>query len=360
MDYCEILQRNPYSMEKQEKERYLTEYLADLTRYHYANCEAYRKIIDALDFDVAQINTYYQIPFLPVRLFKEYDLKSIRQEEVKKTMTSSGTSGQKVSKIYLDKETSANQTKILTKIVSSYLGKQRLPMLILDTSALLKDRSTFSARGAGILGFSIFAKEKLYAFQEQMELDSEGLTKFLEIHKGEDIFLFGFTFMIWQHFYQELKRTGYHPDLSRGILIHGGGWKKLTSAAVSSEQFKKELASVCGLKRIYEYYGMVEQTGTIYMECEQGHLHTPIFSDIIIRRAKDFSVAEIGEEGLIEVVSILPKSYPGHTLLTEDCGVILGEDDCPCGRKGKYFKVKGRIQHAEIRGCSDTYAAKFS
>ena len=51
----------------------------------------------------------------------------------------------------------------------------------------------------------------------------------------------------------------------------------------------------------------------------------------------------------------LPRSYPGHSLLTEDLGVLLGEDDCPCGRKGKYFKVTGRVPRAEVRGCSDTY-----
>ena len=45
----------------------------------------------------------------------------------------------------------------------------------------------------------------------------------------------------------------------------------------------------------------------------------------------------------------------GHSLLTEDLGVLLGEDDCPCGRKGKYFKVTGRVPRAEVRGCSDTY-----
>lgn len=56
---------------------------------------------------------------------------------------------------------------------------------------------------------------------------------------------------------------------------------------------------------------------------------------------------------------MLPHSYPGHSLLTEDEGIILGEDDCPCGRKGKYFKLTGRIKQAELRGCSDTYAAKF-
>jgi hypothetical protein len=56
---------------------------------------------------------------------------------------------------------------------------------------------------------------------------------------------------------------------------------------------------------------------------------------------------------------MLPESYPGHSLLTEDEGVILGEDDCPCGRKGKYFKVMGRLKNAEIRGCGDTYAVRF-
>ena len=94
------------------------------------------------------------------------------------------------------------------------------------------------------------------------------------------------------------------------------------------------------------------------MECERGHLHASIFSAVITRRAINFKPCEIGETGIIQVVSMLPESYPGHSLLTEDEGVILGEDDCPCGRKGKYFKVAGRLKNAEIRGCSDTYAEK--
>ena len=95
------------------------------------------------------------------------------------------------------------------------------------------------------------------------------------------------------------------------------------------------------------------------MECECGHLHASIFSDVITRRAVDFSPCDIGEEGIIQVVSTILESYPGHSLLTEDEGVILGEDDCPCGRSGKYFRITGRLKNAELRGCSDTYAEKF-
>lgn len=347
-----------YSLSKAEKRAFLTKHLADLTRQHYENCAEYKKILDAVSFDANGISDYRQIPFLPVRLFKEYELKSVPTESVVKTLTSSGTTGQKVSKIFLDKTTSATQSKVLTKIVSSFLGKQRVPMLILDTSAVIKNRAMFSARGAGILGFSMFGTDRLYALDDEMNLNIDAIKGFLEKHQGETIFLFGFTFMIWLHFYKELKRLGVRFDLSKGVLIHGGGWKKLVNEAVSPEMFKSALHDVCGISHVYDYYGMVEQTGSIYVECECGHLHTSIFSDIICRRPKDFSECDFGEEGLIEVVSVLPESYPGHVLLTEDVGVVLGEDDCPCDRKGKYFKINGRIAKAEIRGCSDTYAAE--
>ena len=135
--------------------------------------------------------------------------------------------------------------------------------------------------------------------------------------------------------------------------------EKLASEAVSAKEFHNRLQEVCGLDDIHDYYGMVEQTGCIYMQCEYGHLHASVFSDVITRRALDFSKCDIGEKGIIQVVSTIPESYPGHSLLTEDEGVILGEDDCPCGRKGKYFKIFGRIKNAELRGCSDTYAREF-
>ena len=361
MDINGILETEPYSLAREDKRRLLDARLHELTRWHYSKCEPYRRILDALDVDINRLPSYEELPFLPVRIFKEYEMCSCGKDEVVKTLTSSGTTGQQVSRIFLDRETSSLQTKCLTRIVSSFLGTKRVPMLILDSSAVIKNRSMFSARGAGILGFSMFGSRRCYALNEDMELDVDGMRTFLEAHMDETLFMFGFTFMIWQHFYKKLLECGYRPDLSRGILIHGGGWKKLVTEKVSPEAYKSALHEVCGImpENVHDYYGMVEQTGTIYMECECGHLHTSCFSDVLVRRPKDFTLADMGEKGLIEVVSVLPQSYPGHILLTEDEGVILGEDDCPCGRKGKYFKIEGRIKNAEIRGCSDTYAAKF-
>lgn len=360
LSYDEILSISPFSLDKNEKEKLLANYLHRLSMKHINSCESYKRMMKAVNFNPDSISSYYNIPFLPVSLFKEFDLLSVDKSEVFKVMTSSGTTGQAVSKIYLDKITASNQQKTLVRIVSDFIGPDRLPMLIIDCPSVIKNRAMFSARGAGILGFSIFGVDKTYALNDNMEIDMDTVKVFLEKHSGQRILLFGFTFMVWQHFFKELLKLDYMIDLSNGILIHGGGWKKLISEAVTKEEFKARLNDVCGIRDVHDYYGMVEQTGCIYMECEYGHLHASIFSDIITRRHIDFKPCDIGETGIIQVASMLPESYPGHMLLTEDEGVVLGEDDCHCGRRGKYFKVTGRLKNAEIRGCSDTYATKFS
>lgn len=355
----DFLTLSPYELSSDKKTEFLSDILGKLTKKHYENCTAYHRMLDAINFDPYVPCNYENIPFLPVSLFKKLELKSVSKEEVFKTLTSSGTTGQSVSRIYLDRDTASIQQKILVKIVESFTGAARCPMLIIDCPSVVKDRTMFSARGAGILGFSIFGSDKTYALNDDMELDVDLVKTFLDKHRGKRILIFGFTFMIWQHFLKEIEQTGIEVDLSNAIMIHGGGWKKLTSEQVSPSEFKQRLKDACGLSEVHDYYGMVEQTGTIYMECECGHLHSSVFSDIIIRRHTDFSICNYGEKGIIQVVSALASSYPGHSLLTEDEGLILGEDDCSCGRKGKYFKVIGRLKNAEIRGCSDTYAAKF-
>ncbi|NQU86496.1 MAG: acyl-protein synthetase [Mariniphaga sp.] len=349
----------PYSLNKKDKSEFLSNYLGELTQFHYQHCRQYKNMMDGFGFDVELIHGYAELPFLPVRLFKMFDLFSTPMDDIVKTITSSGTSGQAVSKIFLDKETSLNQSKALTKIVSTYLGSKRTPMIIIDSATVLKNRNLFSARGAGILGFSIFGTKRLYALDENMGLNTEAVVDFIHQYQDTRIFLFGFTYMVYQHFVKEIKNRNIKVDLSNAVLIHGGGWKKLVDESVTSEEFRKILYQACGINFIHDYYGMVEQTGSIYMECEHGYMHAPVFSDVIIRRPHDFSIATIGEQGIIQTLSVLPKSYPGHSLLTEDEGVLMGEDDCPCGRFGKYFKILGRIKNAEIRGCSDTYAEQY-
>ena len=81
----------------------------------------------------------------------------------------------------------------------------------------------------------------------------------------------------------------------------------MVAESVSTAQFKQCLNDVCGIKveNVHDSYGMVEQTGTIYIECECGHLHASNFSDVIIRNPKDFSVAKNGETSFRDAESVL-------------------------------------------------------
>ncbi|MBO6558591.1 MAG: hypothetical protein JJ957_18980 [Pseudomonadales bacterium] len=345
-----------FSLSAEEKRRRFTTIMQVRNQHHFDHCAEYRSIWTALGMEPASCNTLEDMPFLPTSLFKQYDLKSVPDEAVVKTMTSSGTSGQAVSRIFLDKEAARLQSKTLTKIMSDFLGTGRRPMLVLDSQSVVRAGGALSARGAGVLGFSILGKRPVYALDDQMQLDLDVVTEFLETHQGKPLLLFGFTYIVWQHFYQALKEKGVKLEMPGSVLMHGGGWKKMQDLKIDNDTYKKELRDVCGIEQVFNYYGMIEQTGSIYVECEHGRLHCSNFSDVIIRRP-DFSVCEPGEPGLIQTLSLLPESYSGHNLMTEDMGELLGEDDCPCGRSGKTFAVHGRAFAAEIRGCSDTFAA---
>lgn len=350
---------DPYELDKAEKDKKLTEELLELTSFHRKNCKEYNNFLDAIGYEKDNVRSVYDIPFYPVRMFKEYDLLSISKERVFKTMTSSGTTGQAVSKIYLDKETAMVQQRVMVKILSSYWGKKRLPMLVIDTPEVVKNRAMFTARGAAIIGLNVVSRDTVFVLKDDMSLDFKKLEEFLCKYEGQRFIIFGFTFLVWQHFYQEILKANKKYDLSEAFLMTGGGWKRLETESISREEFKLRFRELCGLQHFLDHYGMVEQTGCIYAECEYGHLHASIYSDVITRRYQDFSPCDVGEKGIIQVVSILPHSYPGHSLLTEDEGIILGEDDCPCGRKGKYIQIIGRMKSAELRGCSDTYADKY-
>ncbi len=356
MNIDELLELDCYGIGRKQKQDLLLAQLNRLTMHHRQACPAYERILAAHGIGPEPVTKLEDFYPLPVRLFKEYSLQSCAPDTVIKTMTSSGTTSQRVSRIYLDRLTAGYQSRALVKIIQNYLGKQRLPMLIVDTAAVVKNRSLFSARGAGILGFSTFGRDHTYLLAENMEIDFAVLDDFLEKYSDTGFLIFGFTFMVWQYLYKPLQAAGRRVNLSNGLLIHSGGWKKLAEQAVDTAAYNQALYDQTGLLKVYNYYGMVEQTGSIFMACDEGHLHAPTAADIIIRDPFSMGPLPVGREGVIQVLSVLPHSYPGHSLLTEDIGVLLGEDSCPCGKKGKYFTVKGRMAQAEIRGCSDAHA----
>ena len=353
MDLDSLLAADPYSLSQSEKEVLLCQHLSRLSLHHKEFCLPYQKIIDLVHPQFSGAESLVDIPYLPVGLFKRHELLSIPRQDVFQVLTSSGTTGQVPSKIFLDSQTARRQTLALASIMKTVLGKNRLPMIILDAKDVVSRRSQLSARATAIMGMMNFGRDHFFAFDENMQLDVKGLTEYLQKYQSQNIFLYGLTSLVWHYFYHETKTLAL--DLSKGVLVHSGGWKRLLEEAVSPEVFKDSLRQTTGLASVYNFYGMIEQVGSIYLEDDDGLFCAPSFADIIVRNPQTWKECPVGESGVIQVLSALPHSYPGHSILTEDLGVVH-DVDAPGKRPGKRFSILGRLPKSELRGCSDVLA----
>lgn len=354
-----LIAEKQYRYTDAEKEALLLPIMVSQLKNHYKNNLYIRSWLDKLQIDIDQIRSLEEIPLLPTQMFKFFDLQT-SPDKLQRVLFSSSTTSQTPSKIPINSVTARRQTKAMVSIIKNHFSGKRRPFLVIDSPANNKESSGITARGAAIRGFSILAKELVYAFDDQngrMVLNRERVHEFLQKYREEPIFALGFTFVIWSEFLAVFKKSGESFHCPNLTLVHGGGWKKLQAQSVSKDEFSESLALFFGnhKQNIHDYYGMVEQTGVVFIDCKAGYKHAPNFADVKIRNFYSLKENRLAEPGYIEVMSILPDSYPGMSILTEDVGEVIGVDDCPCGRKGKYFVFRSRVLKSEPRGCGDTF-----
>lgn len=324
-----------------DREARLVKALVEMTAMHCRACPPYARIVGATNPDWERAASLAELPFLPVALFKSHRLASIPDDAVTSVLTSSGTTGRPASRILVDARTAERQALALAHIVGGVVGPKRLPMLVIDTRSVAADSGNLSARGAGVMGLMRFGRHHCFALNDDLTPDIGAIRAFVDRFGGEPFLIFGFTFVVWQYFHLALADRF---DLSNGILLHSGGWKRMEENAVDNRTFRRALADRFGLSAIRNFYGMVEQLGGIFMEGEDGRLHPPPFGAALVRDVETFQPAAPGQVGLIQVFSLVPYAYPGHSLLTEDIGVMTGNGG---------LSVLGRAPAAELRGCSD-------
>ncbi len=351
-----------YDLSQAAKDRRLLPIMQGLATDMMARCGPYDRFIRRLGTEPSQWQSLVEVPPLPVAMFKHHQLRAVPEQLVVRELHSSSTTSGKPSRIYLDKTTAFRQSKALTAVLKEHLGRTRRPYLVLDTESAAAAGDSLVARGAAIRGIGLFASETVYGFEAQssgLVAQFDAIDRFFAEHRAEQVLLFGFTYMIWQHFVRPALADGRSFSAAQAIVLHSGGWKKLTDQQVGKQEFSERVAEVigCPQESVIDFYGMVEQVGTVFVDCAAGNKHAPAFADVILRRPGDLQPVSPGQVGIIEVLSVLPTSYPALVLLTEDQGRLLGHDDCPCGRKGRYFRFVSRVERAPIRGCGDVFAA---
>lgn len=362
----ELLKKEPYKLKSLEKEALFLNSMKESFQHHYDNCQYFKKYIDFQKFNLASVKKIDGFPYLPVSIFKELKLITGPEDNIKTSILSSATTSNKPSQVFLDDISIKRQQIALRNIISEYLGRERLVFIIWDAKATAqKDYQYTSSRASAIRGFAQFAKSMNFILNSNLKFDPHLLSQAIELIKPEDKICFlGFTWLIYKT-YLSIKENSERFLLIRkeiqklgndNRLLHLGGWKKLKDMTIEKSKFNSEIGEFLNLKEVevIDFYGMTEQLGTVYPDCRAGYKHLPLYSDLIIRDMESLESLQLKETGFIQLLTPIPNSYPGISLLTEDLGEIQGIDDCPCGRMGKYFIFKKRLEKAPIKGCGDT------
>lgn len=360
-----LLAEQPYAVDPQRKQSALLSLFQKEINYACEQNARFRNYVEHWPIDFRNAEEVSDLPYLPVGVFKSNPpLALVNAVDVKRTLTSSATTGQVPSRIVLDAATAKRMTKGVITIVRDFIGAARRPYLVVDTAENLAAQSQLGARGAAIQALGSFATEIVSCLrpgQGEAALDVDKLLACAAKWKNSEVLVYGFTFVIWQQLVQPLQRLGIKLDLPNARVLHSGGWKRLEQQKVTRNIFAKEVASLfgCPASRVVDYYGMVENVGVIYPDCEQGNKHVAVFAEVIIRDPLTLAPVKAGERGLIQVCSVLPTSFPGFLLLTEDMAEVISYDGCPCGRRGASFRFAGRAPKAEIRGCGNLEHTRY-
>ena len=345
----------PFDLSVDDKEEFLDSKLNELVEYHTERCPGYATLVKDWRRTGGEISSIVDYPFIPVSLFKEYELRS--SQDMLAVIQSSSTTSASAAKVYVDKESRKRQTRSANLILADFIGQARRPYLVFDLESTVRGTKGFSARGAAILALAHMASEFLFVMREGEngpELDYDALSAAVEQIGDQPFIAYGFTYLLFQAHEAMSGKNGFqaHPD---SVFLHSGGWKKLTEIAVDKPTFNRHVAGHWRLpaERVIDFYGMVEQIGIVYPDCSEGVKHVPYWADVIMRRADTLEPTTPGEPGLIQLVSSLPLAAPNHSVLSEDLGCIVYTDGCPCGRSGTAFTFQGRAPRSETRGCSD-------
>lgn len=363
-DNCieELLSLDPYQLDMEQKNKIFMNAMKEALSHHISNNTMYKALCESQNFSLNQDFQFIEdIPYIPVKIFKNKDLSSVPKNEIKATLNSSATSGIP-STINIDSVTAKRQSIASAKVMANFLGDYRRPFIILDENPKNSRSLEMKARTAATLGFLVLANSADYMLESNennhLNLNVEKFQKKINsiVQEEQEVCIFGFTFILYYHLIRVLKEMNLSFQLPENSkIVHIGGWKKLESQKTDKSTFLKDIELVLGIPsaNIIDFYGFTEQMGLVYPNKGLQAKITAAYSEIIIRDFQTLSPAKDGQEGLIQILTPIPHSYPGISILTEDVGKILSRNGNLDGRLGTQFEIIGRAKEAEVRGCGD-------
>ena len=295
-----------------------------LFRFQAERCEPYRRYVELLGINPAEVSRIEDIPFLPIELFKSHTIYC-GEGDPEMVFTSSSTTGQTPSRhpmaqlsIYERAFTEAFRTFYgpteqygIYALLPSYLQRKGSSLIYMADRLIAE---------AGSGGFYLDEYEKLIA---DMEADPKPKI------------LLGVSYALWD------LAERYAPKLHNTVVMETGGMKGYREE-IPKEELHRILCEGFGVERIHSEYGMAELTSQAYSSGE-GIFRAPQWMKILVRDINDpFCLLPAGARGGVNIID-LANIYSCAFIETQDVGRTFADGS---------FAIEGRIDRSEIRGCN--------
>jgi hypothetical protein len=299
----------------------------------------YRQFVELMNLDAAEVRQIDQIPFLPIELFKNHRVQT-GFAKILFEFESSGTSGQIPSKhpvcdpvfyqdiakrIFEEKYGPLDQYHIFA-LLPSYLERSTSSLVFMMDHFIKASESELS-------GFYLNQYEEL----------TKNIQKALTTEKK--IWLIGVTFGLldWIDSGQDFGFWKEAIEGGRIMIMETGGMKGRREEWIRDKvhDFMKEKM---GAREIASEYGMTELFSQAY--ATKDGIFSPGFSmRVLLREVTDplSTIKQAHKVGGIKVIDLAN---------IDSCSFIETKDLGSLEEDGVQFKVLGRFDNSEMRGCN--------
>lgn len=336
------LKENPNEFEKLALE---------IFRYQAVHNKVYKAYLKNLKKDISKVQRVEQIPCLPIGFFKTNQVVT-EPSSAEYVFSSSGTTGELTSKHFVhdiafyefismaifQAEYGSLYNFHFFALLPNYLERQDSSLVYMIRSFMIKSFSDKS-------GFYLNDTAKLL----------KELKVVLENDPKRKVLLIGVTFALLDlaENKDDLKFLQKHKD--RIVVMETGGMKGRRKEMLR-EEVHEMLCGAFGVQKIHSEYGMTELLSQAYSKGD-GNFKTPPSMKILLREINDpFSYLPSFKIGKNDVPARERGKTGGINVIDlaniDSCCFIETQDLGAFYEEYKYFRVLGRFDNSEVRGCN--------
>ncbi len=307
------------------------DFAISLFKYQSVENEVYKSYLNARKINPKSIKSLDEIPFLPIRFFKNFPVVSGDLKDFNAFYSSSGTTGMITSKHFIWSESwYLNHAQQIFEeeygpitdfhvlaLLPAYLERPGSSLVAMAKHFIEQSKSDHS-------GFYLYNQEELLSKLIHLKVDSK------------KVLLFGVTFGLL-----DLAESGRGFIKMDNLIVMETGGMKGRRKEMIREEVHDILKAFFQVESIHSEYGMTELMSQAYSKGE-GKYTLPKTMRVMLRDVSDPLSWSSRSQGGINVID-LANFHSCAFIETQD----LGRFD-----ENGFLEVLGRFDNSEIRGCN--------